>query len=98
MNVLSQVEAWLDVRHLKTLCWMVIGLIEAEKIGLTSWIPFAEVRAKLAQSVQRRFVRWLENERIEVNQLYGPLIQNALRGWRMTTLYLAFDTSLLWDQ
>jgi len=49
---------------------MVVGLIESEKIGITSWIPFAEVRAQMAQSVQRRFVRWLENERIEVNQLY----------------------------
>ena len=70
MRVLSQVETWLDVRHMKTLCWMVVGLIESEKIGITSWIPFAEVRAQMAQSVQRRFVRWLENERIEVNQLY----------------------------
>lgn len=96
--VLSQVEKWLDARHKKTLCWMVIGLIESEKIGLTHWIPFAEVRAKMAQSVQRRFQRWLENERIEVNSLYGPLLQKALNEWGMTTLYLAFDTSMLWNK
>lgn len=98
MNLLSQVEAWLDVRHMKTLWWMVLGLIESEKIGITRWIPFAEGRAQMAQSVQRRFVRWLANERIEVNQLYGPLIQNALSDWGLTTLYLAFDTSLLWEK
>ena len=98
MRVLSQVETWLDVRHIKTLCWMVVGVIESEKIGITSWIPFAEVRAQMAQSVQRRFVRWLENERIEVNELYGPLIQNALGEWGMSTLYLALDTSQLWDK
>lgn len=96
--VLSQVEGWVDVRHLKTLAWMVVGLIESEKIGLTHWIPYAEVRAKMAQSVQRRFQRWLENERIEVNALYGPLIQQALSEWQMTSLYLALDTSLLWDR
>lgn len=94
--VLSQVENWLDVRHMKTLAWMVVGLIESEKIGLTRWIPYAEVRAQLAQSVQRRFQRWLENERIEVHGLYGPLIQAALQEWGTTTLYLALDTSRLW--
>jgi len=79
--VLSQVEKWLDKRHLKTLAWMVVGLIESEQIGLTRWILYAEVRAQMAQSVQRRFQRWLENERIDVNSLYGPLIQAALREW-----------------
>lgn len=95
---LSQVESWLDVRHMKTLVWMVVGLIESEKIGLTSWIPYAEGRAQMAQSVQRRFARWVNNERIEVNSLYGPLLQKAMQEWDMTTLYFAFDTSLLWDK
>jgi len=96
--VLSQVDQWVDKRHMKTLAWMVIGLIESEQIGLTRWIPFAEVRAQFAQSVQRRFQRWLANERIEVNHLYEPLIQSALSEWGMTTLYLALDTSLLWEK
>jgi hypothetical protein len=96
--VLSQVGHWLDVRHMKTLAWMVVGVIESEKIGLTHWIPYAEVRAQVAQSVQRRFQRWLENERIEVHSLYGPLIQAALQEWRATTLYLALDTSQLWGR
>ena len=96
--VLSQVDQWLDKRHMKTLAWMVIGLIESEQIGLTRWIPYAEVRAQIAQSVQRRFQRWLENERIEVHSLYGPLIQAALSEWGMTTLYLALDTSMLWGK
>jgi hypothetical protein len=96
--VLSQVEKWLDKRHMKTLAWMVIGLIESEQISLTRWIPYAEVRAQIAQSVQRRFQRWLENERIEVHSLYGPLLQQALQEWGMSTLYLALDTSLLWGR
>jgi hypothetical protein len=29
---------------------------------------------------------------------YGPLIQQALRAWGTHTLYLALDTSLLWNQ
>lgn len=55
-------------------------------------------RAEIAQSVQRRFARWLHNERIKVNDLYGPIIQSALEEWGETRLYLALDTSMLWDQ
>lgn len=51
------------------------------KIGLTHWIPFISSRAEFAQSTQRRFSRWLKNERIQVNDLYGPIIQSALADW-----------------
>jgi hypothetical protein len=51
-----------------------------------------------AQSSVRRFARWLANERIDVHRLYGPLIQQALSSWGAHALYLALDTSLLWEQ
>lgn len=94
----SQCKAWRDVRHMQTLAWMIIGLIESKTISLTKWIPYAQVRAQKAQSVQRRFVRWLKNERIEVNALYAPLILSALQEWKNSTLYLALDTSMLWGE
>jgi hypothetical protein len=50
-----------------------------------------------AQSHVRRFDRWLENTRIDVQHLYGPLIQQALAEWGTNVLYLALDTSMLWD-
>jgi hypothetical protein len=53
-------------------------------------------RAAYAQSTVRRFARWLENERIDVHALYGPLIQRALAEWGTQVLYLALDTSILW--
>jgi len=31
---------WLDIRHLFTLAWMVIGLIKSEKISIPAWIPY----------------------------------------------------------
>lgn len=89
---------WVDIRHLHTLSWMIAGLILSEKISLTAWIPYVQSRAEIAQSVQRRFSRWLHNERIKVNDLYGPIIQSALEEWGETRLYLALDTSMLWDQ
>src|SRR5512147_2654339 len=77
---------------------MVGGLIQAEGVNLTVWTPFVQGRAQYAQSTQRRFRRWLGNRRIEVAPLYGPLIQQALQEWGRYTLYLALDTSMLWNQ
>ena len=75
-----------------------MGLIQAESMQLTAWIPFVHGRAQYAQSTQRRFRRWLANRRIEVAPLYGPLIQQALQEWGTHTRYLALDTSLVWNQ
>ncbi len=54
-------------------------------------------RARYAQSHERRFKRWLYNERIEAVALYTPLIQNALQDWGPHKLYVALDTSILWN-
>jgi len=98
VELCGQPGQWRDVRHLQTLAWMVGGLIQAECVKLTAWVPFVHGRARYAQSTQRRFRRWLGNRRIEVAPLYGPLIQHALQEWGSHTLYLALDTSLLWNQ
>jgi len=45
----------------------------------------------------RRFRRWLDNEKIEVQTLYGPLMQQALVGWFGKRLSVALDTSMLWN-
>jgi len=94
----GQPGQWRDVRHVQTLAWMVVGLIQAQSVKLTAWVPFVHGRARYAQSTQRRFRRWLGNRRIEVAPQYGPLIAHALRDWGAHTLYLALDTSMLWNQ
>jgi hypothetical protein len=95
--VLSQHQNWVDLRHLKTLAWMIVGLIQAGRSSLTAWAPYVHSRAVFAQSTVRRFTRWLENERIEVHALYGPLLQQALAEWGHQLVYLALDTSTLWN-
>jgi hypothetical protein len=35
---------------------------------------------------------------VEVHELYAPLIEQALREWGKPTLYLALNTSMLWNQ
>jgi hypothetical protein len=98
VQVLRKHRNWLDVRHLKTLAWMMTGLIQSGTISLAAWVPYVDGRAVYAQSTVRRFRRWLSNPRIEVHSLYGPLIQQALAEWGQHKLYLAVDTSMLWDE
>jgi Transposase DDE domain len=97
VHVLSQHRKWLDQRHLKTLAWMMVGLIHSRSISLCAWAPYVMSRARFSQSTVRRFRRWLDNDKIEVHTLYGPLMQQALVGWVEKTLYLALDTSMLWN-
>src|SRR5437867_3263336 len=81
VHVLSQPTKWLDQRHLKTLAWMMVGLMHSGGISLTAWAPYVVSRARDAQSTVRRFRRWLDNDKIEVLSLYGPLMQQALADW-----------------
>lgn len=98
VTLMGQPCQWRDVRHLYTFIWMVVGLISSGCVSLTAWVPFVSGRARYAQSSQRRFARWLENKRIEVQPLYAPLIQKALAEWGKHTLYLALDTTMLWNR
>lgn len=98
INILGQHHKWLDKRHFYTLSWMVTGLILSKTVSLTAWTPFVDSRAKYAQSTVRRFRRWLDNDRIKVHELYGVIIQEALTEWDETILYIALDTSMLWNE
>ncbi len=77
---------------------MVIGLICSGSINLTCWSTYVESRAKLAQSHQKRFSRWLHNNRINVHRLYKPIIQLALADWNSSVIKVIEDTTLLWNQ
>src|SRR3989304_2607162 len=93
VRLLSQPKQWLDKRHLYTFVWMVVGVLLSGKISFAAWGPYLHNRARYAQSTQRRFKRWFVNDRLVVNELYGPLIQHALSEWGEQVLYVALDTS-----
>lgn len=97
LQVLGCHQNWLDTRHLKTLSWMVNGLILSGKISLSEWALYVQSRAQYASSTVRRFRRFLDNERIKVHPLYAPLLVQALQGWQQQTVYVALDTSMLWN-
>jgi predicted metal-dependent hydrolase len=81
MVVCGHPGQWRDVRHLRTLAGMVVGLIEAQCVKVTAWGPFGQGRARYAQRTHRRSRRGLGNRRIEVAPQYGPLSAQALREW-----------------
>jgi hypothetical protein len=97
LGVLGQHSKWFDLRHRKTLAWMMVGLICAKTVSLGAWAPYVVGRAQYAQSLVRRFRRWLDNNRIQVEPLYGPLIEQALVSWMGKRVYVALDTSMLWN-
>ena len=75
-----------------------MGFIESKVISLLKWALFVDSRATFAQSTVRQFSRWLNNKRIKVHEMYGPIIQEAMSEWKDHLIYLALDTSMLWDQ
>ncbi len=89
VDVLSHHAKWVDQRHLKTLAWMMVGLLQAGWINLTAWAPYVGSRARYAQSTVRRFRRWLDHDKIDVGALYGPCIEYALAEWGAPALYVA---------
>jgi hypothetical protein len=76
---------------------MMVGLIHAGWINLTAWAPYVVSRAQYAQSTVRRGRRWLDNDKMDALSLYGPLIERALVRWGEQALYVALDTSMLWN-
>jgi hypothetical protein len=97
VQVLGQHTNWGDLRRLKTLAWMMVGLIHSGCTSLSAWAPYVVSRAQYAQSTVRRFRRWLDNDQIDVVALYGPLMAQALAEWGEQALYVALDTSMLWN-
>jgi hypothetical protein len=46
LRVLGQQANWLDLRHRKTLAWMMVGLICSQTVSLGAWTPFVVSQAQ----------------------------------------------------
>lgn len=98
MGYLRQHSRYRDLRHLKALGWMVSALVGSGQLSLAAWEPYVSSRAQSAQSSERRWQRFMSNARIRVRSLYLPLVMVALQGWQSHRLYLALDTTMLWER
>jgi hypothetical protein len=88
---------WRDARHLQTLCWMIVGMIQSQNVHLNGFGVYVKSRAQMAQSHQRRFRRWLANQRIEVAKAHQTLMSQALSTWSKQRLHLSLDTTVVWN-
>jgi hypothetical protein len=86
-----------DLRLLTTFVWAIVGLLISESINLSQWLLFRSGPAK-ASSKQRQLSRWLHNPKINPMAVYLPFVQQALLEWTGETMYLALDTSQLWNR
>ena len=77
---------------------MVSALIVSGELSLPAWEAYVESKATQAQSYERRWRRWLNNPPIEIEKIYIPLLIAALSEWKARRLYLALDTTVLWDK
>ena len=98
LSLLSQHSQYRDLRHLKALSWMINALILSSKINLSEWESYVISRANQAQSIERRWQRFVHNSRIKVKSLYLPLVITAMSSWNGQRLYLALDTTVLWNR
>ena len=98
LSLLSQHSQYRDIRHLKALAWMINALICSSKINLSEWESYVLSRATQAQSTERRWQRFIRNRRIQVRSLYVPLVMAAISNWQQHRLYLALDTTVLWNR
>lgn len=90
-------DLWCDVRHLQTLCWMIIGILQSQSVHLNGFGVHVVSRATYAQSHQRRFRRWLSNRRIDTAAVHHMLMAQALSAWGKNRIYLSLDTTMVWN-
>lgn len=86
-----------DIRCLVTFAWAIVGVLLEKSVHLSKWGVHRMGRAKAA-SKQRQFVRWLNNTKIEHATLYPKLVKTVLADWGSHKIYLALDSSSLWDE
>ena len=70
----------------------------SQSLHLTEWEPFVISRATKAESYQKRWTRFLQNSRIDEEKLYLPLVMAAISHWSKPRIYLALDTTVLWNR
>lgn len=86
-----------DMRCLVTFAWAIVGLLLEKSVHLSKWGMHRSGEAQAA-SKQRQFARWLKNARIVPAEIYKCLAQTGFAEWAGQKIYLALDSSSLWDE
>jgi hypothetical protein len=86
-----------DIRCLLTFAWAIVGVMMEREVHVSKWVLHRPGEAQAA-SKQRQFRRWLSNPKISVTEIYRRLARVAFADWCDVKLYLALDSSSLWNE
>jgi hypothetical protein len=86
-----------DLRLFTTFGWAIVGVIMSQKPHFSHWQPFRKENTQ-ASSKERQFSRWLHNDRIQPAKIYPHIVKAMLKDWDNQKVYLALDTSMLWNR
>lgn len=86
-----------DPRNVATFLAAVIGLLASRNVCLPSWLSWTSWGIKAGSGV-RRFARWLGNSSILPDVWFAPIFRYAMRDWTDMPIFLALDTSMLYDR
>jgi hypothetical protein len=86
-----------DMRCLITFAWAIVGVLLEKSVHLSKW-GVHRIGEAQAASKQRQFGRWLKNTKIIPAEIYRRLAQTAFADWNGHKVYLALDSSSLWDK
>lgn len=90
INTLSPLVSVAHVAHLSNWVWIVVGIVQANSMALSQIAIHIPGEAK-AESRVTTIRRWLKNFRVEVWELYRPVLEEALQGWQSVTAVVILD-------
>ncbi len=77
---------------------MSVGVLLSQSLSLTEWEPYVISCAQQAQSYQKRWSRFLKNSKVNPEKLYIPLVMAVIKEWSNSRIYIALDTTVLWNE
>jgi len=86
-----------DPRNIETFLVMLVSLVVSTSVRLSELIQAMPGNTK-AKSRIRRLTRWLNNSSITPHVWYAQIFLYAMRKWAQMPIFLALDTSMLYDQ
>jgi hypothetical protein len=100
-QLMDQLSQWVnakDVRHLQGVSESVGAILQSQEACPALWLPYLSHRDCSARAHLERIHYLLENPQICAERFYYPLLQKVLSAFAGSSLTLAFDTSLLWNE
>lgn len=90
IGTLSPLVSVAHIAHLTNWVWIIVGILQANSIGLSQIAIYIPGEAK-AESRVTTIRRWLKNFRVDVWELYRPVLEQALQGWHTVTAIVILD-------